>query len=173
MFSVNLVGVIPAAGFVTLVGVALTVAALAIYLIWVAAILVGVTRNLTTILGALQAVVNQTAPLQEIVPGIQRDIREAEGALTEVLRAKLSARTAPVAAAAGGSEPQEPVADVVVLPTGGTYHRDSCSMVAGKSQARRVPVTVAAERGLSPCKVCEPAGIAGGAIEGAPTPAMG
>ena len=53
----------PLAGIVTLIGVALIVAALAIYLIWVAVLLRTVSFNLGTIIAGVRAIAMQAQPL--------------------------------------------------------------------------------------------------------------
>ena len=50
---------------------------------------------------------------------------------------------------------------LVALPEGQTYHRASCSMVTGKAQAAALTAVVARRRGLKPCRLCEPAPVAG------------
>ena len=45
---------------------------------------------------------------------------------------------------------------VVVVESGQSFHRPACTLVAGKTQAE-LGAAVAAERGLRPCPVCEPA----------------
>jgi hypothetical protein len=46
---------------------------------------------------------------------------------------------------------------VLALPEGQSFHRAECVMIEGKSQARPVTAKVVQERGLKPCKLCEPA----------------
>jgi hypothetical protein len=46
----------------------------------------------------------------------------------------------------------------VALPTGTTYHRADCALVAGKPATSVTAVEVDA-RGLRPCRVCEPPGV--------------
>lgn len=53
----------PVAGIVTLIAVGLVVAALAIYLIWVTALLRAVSFNLGTIIAGVRAIGLQTEPL--------------------------------------------------------------------------------------------------------------
>jgi hypothetical protein len=45
---------------------------------------------------------------------------------------------------------------VLALPTGTSYHRPDCALVAGKDGATVVDTAAAAARGLRPCRVCEP-----------------
>ena len=45
---------------------------------------------------------------------------------------------------------------VLALPEGQSFHRADCVMIEGKPQARPVSAKVVQERGLKPCKLCEP-----------------
>lgn len=45
---------------------------------------------------------------------------------------------------------------VVALPAGTSYHRPECALVAGKDGAAAVDAATATDRGLRPCRVCEP-----------------
>ena len=51
--------------------------------------------------------------------------------------------------AAAGDEP-------VALPAGTSYHRPACALVAGKAEAAPVEPGAVRERGLRPCRVCDP-----------------
>jgi hypothetical protein len=44
----------------------------------------------------------------------------------------------------------------VALPTGSSYHRPDCALVAGKREAVAVDVVAMRDRGLAPCRVCGP-----------------
>jgi hypothetical protein len=46
---------------------------------------------------------------------------------------------------------------VVALPTGSTYHSPGCQMVRGKDGVEAVTARSIEQRGLSACRVCEPA----------------
>ena len=46
---------------------------------------------------------------------------------------------------------------VVALPAGTSYHRPDCALVAGKDGAETVSGAAIADRGLKPCRVCDPA----------------
>lgn len=46
---------------------------------------------------------------------------------------------------------------VVALPAGTSYHRPTCSLVAGKADVSAVSVRDIDKRGLRPCRVCDPA----------------
>ena len=47
----------------------------------------------------------------------------------------------------------------LALPGGSTYHLAGCVMLAGKHQAVPISASLADERGLSPCPLCEPAAV--------------
>jgi hypothetical protein len=61
----------------------------------------------------------------------------------------------PVAAPSGNGE--QPAAEVVAVAGGETFHRPSCAMATGKESESLTP-SAARTRGLTPCKLCEPAG---------------
>jgi hypothetical protein len=65
-------------------------------------------------------------------------------------RAETAGRPRSGAAAAPATE------GIVALPTGNSYHRVGCALVAGKD-ASAVTTAEVAKRGLKPCRVCEPA----------------
>lgn len=44
----------------------------------------------------------------------------------------------------------------VALPSGSSYHRPGCALVAGKREAAAVDAAAVRDRGLSPCRVCSP-----------------
>lgn len=44
----------------------------------------------------------------------------------------------------------------VALPTGSSYHRSDCALVAGKSEAVAVDAATVRDRALSACRVCGP-----------------
>jgi uncharacterized protein YoxC len=69
------------AAIVTLIGVALTVLALAVYLITVAAILKHVNFTLGTIVAGLRSIANQTEPLDVVVSEINKDLADVRAAL--------------------------------------------------------------------------------------------
>ena len=45
---------------------------------------------------------------------------------------------------------------LVALPGGSSYHRDDCSMVQGKRDAKVLSASSARRQGLKPCRLCEP-----------------
>jgi len=62
--------------------------------------------------------------------------------------ADLNAPARPSAAATAGS--------VVALPAGSSYHLPTCSLVAGKADVSAVSARQISDRGLRPCRVCDP-----------------
>ena len=46
--------------------------------------------------------------------------------------------------------------DMIALPSGSSYHRADCALVAGKDEAAAVSAADVASRGLRPCRVCDP-----------------
>ena len=81
----------PAAAIVTLIAVALTVLALAFYLVYVALMLRHVSFTLGTIIAGLRAIAHQTEPLEPVVAEINQDLAEVQGALDQLLESKLGA----------------------------------------------------------------------------------
>lgn len=81
-------------------------------------------------------------------------VKEMERKLDELYSLfveELGASTQP----AGGVASTSP-SSIVALPAGTSYHRSECSLVAGKSDAVAVDAALVADRGLRPCRVCEP-----------------
>jgi hypothetical protein len=62
---------------------------------------------------------------------------------------ELSAPARPAGAAVGS-------ATFVALPAGTSYHRATCSLVTGKADVSTVSPRQIGERGLRPCRVCDP-----------------
>jgi hypothetical protein len=54
------------------------------------------------------------------------------------------------------SSPAPSAADLVALPSGTSYHRPGCRLVAGKADTAAVTPAQIARRGLRPCRVCDP-----------------
>lgn len=79
----------PAAGIATIVAVALTVAALAFYLIHVILLLSRVHFNLGTIVAGLRAIAHQTAPLDGVMQEINQEMTEGVELLEGLLVDKL------------------------------------------------------------------------------------
>ncbi len=80
----------PAAGIVTLVAIALTVAALALYLVHVLLLLRSASFTLGTIIAGLRAIAFQTRPVGEVVTAINEDLGEVKGALESILGTELT-----------------------------------------------------------------------------------
>lgn len=66
---------------VTLIGVALTVVVLAVYLVTVAAILKHVNFTLGTVIAGLWSIANQSEPLEQVMGEINRDLDGVRSAL--------------------------------------------------------------------------------------------
>lgn len=79
---------------VTLVGVFVIVAALALYLITIAAILKHVSFTVGTVLIGVRAIANQCAPLGPVVRDILGDVRAIEDDLESLLGGNAPARRA-------------------------------------------------------------------------------
>ncbi len=101
-----------AAPVVTLIGVALTVVVIALYLIGIALILKRVHARLVTILGAVVEVSEKSAPAGDVIAGINADLargHSAVGAAVERLQERAAADDDlnrggdPLPAARGGS----------------------------------------------------------------------
>jgi len=75
-----------AAGIVFLIGVFLTVAALAAYLIRVTFILVHVNFTLGTIIAGVRAIATQVEPLGPVIGEINTDLGGLAGALDDLVR---------------------------------------------------------------------------------------
>ena len=52
--------------------------------------------------------------------------------------------------------PPQPRGSILALPSGSSYHRADCALVAGKDDAATVTADDVAARGLKPCRVCDP-----------------
>lgn len=74
-----------AAGIVFLIGVFLTVAALAAYLIRISSILVHVNFTLGTIIAGVRAIASQVEPLGPVIGEINRDLSDVRGSLEGVV----------------------------------------------------------------------------------------
>jgi hypothetical protein len=82
----------PVAGIVTLVAIALTVLALAGYLLHVIWLLHRTSFALGTIVAGLRAIAFQTRPIGPIVRDIEADLAEVQTALEGILGVDLSGR---------------------------------------------------------------------------------
>lgn len=81
----------PLAGVVTLIGIALTVAALAFFLVRVALILKHVNFTLGTVIAGLNSIAHQTEPLGPVIEEINKDLADVQGALEGLLAKKAAA----------------------------------------------------------------------------------
>lgn len=96
----------PLAGIVTLIAVGLVVAALAVYLIWVALLLRRVSFNLGTIIAGLHAIAFQAEPLGRRLQRINGGLETSRQALQQFLEQKQresQPRSAPAASSEGAS----------------------------------------------------------------------
>jgi hypothetical protein len=67
-----------------------------------------------------------------------------------------------ISVSSNGQQPaRQPAAGEVVIGAS-TYHRPTCRLVAGKEEVTYATVEAAAEQGLAPCRVCNPAAVPAG-----------
>ena len=95
--------------------------------------------------------------LEEMVGELRAVLLAHSDAPTDVVGSPRSpgaagARTGPSANGAAAES-----AGLVALPTGTTYHAPGCQMVRGKEGVEAVNAGGIEQRGLSACRVCEPA----------------
>lgn len=83
----------PAAAVVTLIGVALTVGALALYLIRIALALKEVNFNLGTTVAGVQAIEMATRPITPVLTSIATDLLATQKALEDLLAKKAGPRS--------------------------------------------------------------------------------
>lgn len=67
-----------------------------------------------------------------------------------------AAHTAPTAVMPRAAVPASDAGGPVALPTGSSYHRAGCGLVAGKPDATAVSAAEISRRKLRPCRVCDP-----------------
>lgn len=106
-----------AAGYVTLVGVAVVVAALAFYLIRVALLLKHVNFTLGTVIAGVRAIALATEPVGPVLGDIARDLTATRGALEGLLAKKAAAaggRPAPANSSAAPAAPGPAVKPMLV-----------------------------------------------------------
>lgn len=135
----------PLAGIVTLIGVALTVAALAFYLIRIAVYLREVSFNVGTIVAGLWSIAQQTEPLHGVMNDITRSLSNTEAGLQEVLdrsearrrRAGGAQRAAAGAGAGGGGAGQGPASAQKKSAGTKTASKKATKKQAKKSSSRR------------------------------------
>lgn len=92
----------PVAGLITLIAIALTVVALAYFLVHVILLLRETSFHLGTVVAGLRAIAHQTAPVGEIVADINQDLTEVKQALEVVLGTELTGE----ATGGGYAEPE-------------------------------------------------------------------
>jgi hypothetical protein len=80
----------PLAGIVTLIGIGLTVAALAFYLIHVIILLRTTSFALGTIVAGLRSIAHATTPLGPVLTEVNADLEETKQALEAVLGMELT-----------------------------------------------------------------------------------
>lgn len=88
----------PLAGIVTLIAVGLVVAALAVYLIWVALLLRRVTFNLGTIIAGLHAIAFQAEPTGRRLRRVNASLEASHQTLAQFLEQKQRESQAPAGA---------------------------------------------------------------------------
>ncbi|HVA42392.1 MAG TPA: hypothetical protein VNF50_02815 [Acidimicrobiales bacterium] len=59
--------------------------------------------------------------------------------------------------ASAPAEQRDGVVSLVAIPTGSTFHTAGCAMMRNKSGVEPVTARSIGQRGLSPCRICEPA----------------
>lgn len=80
----------PLAGIVTLIGITLTVLALAAYLLHVIYLLHRTSFALGTVVAGLRAIAFQTKPITPVVSAINDDLAAVKGALESILGMELT-----------------------------------------------------------------------------------
>jgi hypothetical protein len=86
---------------------------------------------------------------------LAHQVDDLHGLIVSAVATDVAPVGAPTAPGAGTGEAPDDDGTLVAVPSGRTYHRQSCELVRGKPAQ---PVTDAeiATRGLSPCPVCQP-----------------
>ncbi len=156
---------IPAAGIITLVGVALAVLFIAAYLIAIAVVLRKVSAGLNVVISAVAQIPGRTEPLEPVLTSINHDLGTARGVLEGLLTKKLGALPKPPGVikygrtgeqpAALAAPPPEPAAVVAESPERIVYQRAPAPARAeGSAQsspsAPPEPVGVSASDGPKP-----------------------
>ncbi|MGW4898587.1 hypothetical protein ACWEQL_41095 [Kitasatospora sp. NPDC004240] len=76
-----------------------------------------------------------------------------------------------------GAPPPPPAGGPLAVPAGTVYHRPGCALIAGRPAAAPVDAAAVRERGLTPCRLCDPpepgAGPPGEPAPGPPGPSPG
>jgi hypothetical protein len=90
----------------------------------------------------------------------QERIDQLEDLVADLHAVLLSRPDAPALSTNGASAADQGSATssvtLVALPGGSSYHRDDCSMVQGKRDAKVLSASSARRQGLKPCRLCEP-----------------
>lgn len=82
----------PLAAIVTLIGTAITVVVLALYLIRIAFILKHVNFTLGTVIAGVRAIANQTEPLGQVVNDINQELDGLRAALEALVETKTKSK---------------------------------------------------------------------------------
>jgi hypothetical protein len=83
----------------------------------------------------------------ERIGELERKVDDLYALFVADLAAPATARAATRPTAAG---------DLLALPSGSSYHRGECSLIAGKPEVAAVSPREIARRRLRPCRVCDP-----------------
>ena len=91
----------------------------------------------------------------------QERIDQLEDLVADLHTALLSRPDAPTLSANGESAGRQATTSksavtLMALPGGQSYHRDDCSMIEGKREAKPITPAAARRQGLKPCRLCEP-----------------
>jgi len=89
------------------------------------------------------------------VDDLERKIDELHALFVEELAAPPAASSTLSPTSEQDAAPAD-LAAVVALPSGVSFHRPGCALVAGKAEAVTVDNAVVRRRGLRPCRVCDP-----------------
>jgi hypothetical protein len=81
-------------------------------------------------------------------------VTAVSGGSTRTMKASAAANGSAVTA--NGAAGRSPKRTLVALPVGHSFHRPDCTMVSGKPNVEVVTDRHVDERGLRPCRLCEP-----------------
>jgi hypothetical protein len=87
---------------------------------------------------------------------VERKVDELYALFAADIAAQPSSATAPTDCARPALEGSRSAIEAVALPTGTSYHRPDCALVAGKTGVGPVTADDVARRGLRACRVCDP-----------------
>lgn len=85
------------------------------------------------------------------VDDLERKVNELHALFAADLAEPSIVASAPPAGSAAGA-----TVGLVALPSGVSFHRAGCALVAGKSEATSVDAATIRRRQLRPCRVCDP-----------------